>query len=387
MSRRTLQLLLVEPDRDEARRFGRRLAALDGVAVRVHHVATLHAALAASHGPDFDLTVLNPDLPDCSGIETIRRFRAGSGGGALVILASDGAARERFEAEDVQHVVCRDESLDSLLIHCLLCVVDCYKAQAECRRIEQVVARNPDAVLIVDADGEVRFVNDAALEMFARSWEDIVGELLGFSVAEGEMVEIEILRPDGRIRAAMNVVPFDWDGKPARLASIREIPARRDVAGEVSLDSVLHPYPGPGRGQAAEPAEAPSVLVVEDDADVRDVICKTLEMNGYRVFEASSGADALRIMARRAEAIDLLLTDVVMPGMSGPALASAITRLHPHVRVLFMTGYQSEPAVARLSEQATVLAKPFTAEVLIARLRDVLDRTRRRMPAPLPGHS
>lgn len=387
MTMRTLCLLLVEPDPDEAKRFGRRLAALNGVSVRVHHVSTLHAALAASRSLGFDLTVLNPELPDSTGVDTVRRFRAGCGGGALVVLAGDADARERFEAEDVQDVVGRDESLDALLMHCLVSVVDRYNVQKECRRIEQVVACNPDAVLIVDEDGTVRFVNQAALDMFARSWEDIVDQLLGFSVAEGEMVEIEILRPDGPIRAAIHVVPFSWDGKPARLASIREIPGRRgiDDRGERNPQALVTRPAAlvPGAAQDAPPAV--SVLVVEDDDGVRDVTCRTLEMNGYRVLEAASGAEALQIMARNADSVDLLLTDVVMPGMTGPALATEVTRLHPHVRVLFMTGYQSEPAVMRLATRASVLAKPFTAGVLISRVQEVLDWSPGAVSAAQPG--
>ncbi len=121
-----------------------------------------------------------------------------------------------------------------------------------------------------------------------------------------------------------------------------------------------------------------TVLLVEDDAAVRRLAEATLERAGYRVLTAASGADALRLAAGRGasdEAIDLVITDVVMPGMPGPALAQRLEAAHPGIRVLYMSGY-ADDTMARhgvSEERVSFLAKPFAPDALTRRVREVLD--------------
>jgi len=152
----------------------------------------------------------------------------------------------------------------------------------------------------------------------------------------------------------------------------------------------------PGRGttfeiffpQAGEPAADPALavttpdargsetaLLVEDDAMVRRLAEATLERAGYRVLTAANGADALRLAAGRDGPIDLVITDVVMPGMPGPELARRLEAAHPGLRVLYMSGY-ADDTMARLGlseERVSFLAKPFAPDELVRRVRDVLD--------------
>jgi signal transduction histidine kinase len=119
-----------------------------------------------------------------------------------------------------------------------------------------------------------------------------------------------------------------------------------------------------------------TVLVVEDEPSVRKLTCHALRKFGYHVLEAANGAEALALCERRGEAVPLLVTDVVMPGMSGPQLAQSLKPLHPEMRVLYTSGY-ADAAVVRhgaLSDTIAVLQKPFTASELARRVRDVLDR-------------
>jgi two-component system, cell cycle sensor histidine kinase and response regulator CckA len=100
-----------------------------------------------------------------------------------------------------------------------------------------------------------------------------------------------------------------------------------------------------------------------------------LEQSGYEVLEAPDGSDALKILQNKPGAIDLVLTDVTMPRMSGPELAARISRERPGLRILFMSGYSDEPAVQQIERCSTLfIAKPFTADALEAKVREALRR-------------
>lgn len=137
---------------------------------------------------------------------------------------------------------------------------------------------------------------------------------------------------------------------------------------------------------APEPAPAPAarekratgtetILVVEDEAAVRNVTRRLLEAAGYTVLTAASGAEALAICAGHAAEIRLLLTDVVMPGMNGRELADRLGALRPGIRVLFMSGYTDDAIVHRgvLQPGTRFLEKPFVANALLHEVRSALD--------------
>jgi two-component system, cell cycle sensor histidine kinase and response regulator CckA len=117
-----------------------------------------------------------------------------------------------------------------------------------------------------------------------------------------------------------------------------------------------------------------TILVVEDEASLRKLTRTTLQDTGYTVLEAGDAIEALRIADETPGAIDLLLTDVVMPGMSGRVLAERLVPLRPDLRVLYMSGY-TDGAVADhgvLESGISVLHKPFTRDQLIRRVENVL---------------
>ncbi|WP_053225894.1 response regulator [Solirubrobacter soli] len=116
-----------------------------------------------------------------------------------------------------------------------------------------------------------------------------------------------------------------------------------------------------------------TVMVVEDDEGVRELVRLMLEANGYEVLTVADAEEAVALCGARA--IDLLLTDVVMPDVSGSELAQRLAVLAPEMRVLFMSGYSDEAVVrhGELSESAAFLEKPFTEKALARKVRDVLD--------------
>jgi two-component system, cell cycle sensor histidine kinase and response regulator CckA len=122
---------------------------------------------------------------------------------------------------------------------------------------------------------------------------------------------------------------------------------------------------------------AETVLLVEDDHDVRELLGKTLERHGYRLLQAATGKDALELVGDPAVSIDLLVTDAVLPELSGPALAGHATRLRPGIRVLFISGY-TDDAMLRLgvsNRNEAFLQKPFGSEALLRKVRQLLDGT------------
>jgi PAS domain S-box-containing protein len=117
------------------------------------------------------------------------------------------------------------------------------------------------------------------------------------------------------------------------------------------------------------------ILLAEDNAGLRSLVTRVLEPAGYTVLGAATGDDALHVLERHDGPVHLLLSDVVMPGMSGRHLAEQLTQTCPEMKVLYMSGYTSDTIVRHgvLEAQMPFLNKPFTAAALLRKVREVLD--------------
>lgn len=126
--------------------------------------------------------------------------------------------------------------------------------------------------------------------------------------------------------------------------------------------------------QGGQGEHARTVIVVDDDAVIRDVVHRVLSSAGYQVVTAANGPEALSLLRDPVMAADVVLTDIVMPGMSGKALAGKIQAVRPGIRVLFMSGYEQPGALADSwpDPGTQVIAKPFSRAALLARVTQVL---------------
>jgi two-component system cell cycle sensor histidine kinase/response regulator CckA len=130
---------------------------------------------------------------------------------------------------------------------------------------------------------------------------------------------------------------------------------------------------------ASELAGAETILLVEDDGFVRDVTGEVLRSAGYEVLTAKDAAEAAGVYSARGGAVELLLSDMVLPGENGRALARRLRRENPQLKVLLVSGYAEQMGLQRVQEGCEegeeCLAKPFSTEVLLRRVRQTMDHT------------
>jgi two-component system cell cycle sensor histidine kinase/response regulator CckA len=129
----------------------------------------------------------------------------------------------------------------------------------------------------------------------------------------------------------------------------------------------------PARELSTGPRSVGTILVVDDEGDVRRILCDVLRIASFEILEARGGAEALEVAHEFKGSIDLLLTDVVMPGLSGPALAAQLRATRPDIDVLFMSGYTERSLLSELGARDHYLQKPFLPGELFVQVREILN--------------
>jgi CheY-like chemotaxis protein len=138
----------------------------------------------------------------------------------------------------------------------------------------------------------------------------------------------------------------------------------------------MEPEAEPAQDVRSKVSGSETVLLVEDEDTVRALAGEVLRRNGYAVLEARHSLEALRVVERHQESIDLMITDIVMSHMTGRDLAERIREGRPSMKVLFISGYVDHALVQReLAAGMPFLQKPFTPEALARKVRDVLDNS------------
>ncbi len=185
---------------------------------------------------------------------------------------------------------------------------------------------------------------------FIQSWEKISASPLSMLVND---LFCNILRRISRI------------SEPGRGTAFKIYLPRTDVP--------AHAKPVPSDGPPAHGTE--TILLVEDDDGVRELLAESIARYGYRVLASPGGEDAQALLLRHEGPIHLMLTDVVMPGINGPELYEQLAPQRPDMRVLFMSGYTDLTVLQAnlISERSSFIAKPFTHSDLARKIRRVLD--------------
>jgi PAS domain S-box-containing protein len=132
--------------------------------------------------------------------------------------------------------------------------------------------------------------------------------------------------------------------------------------------------PGPSPAEMAEDAGGATILVADDEATLRQVVVEILRASGYRVLEAQTAAEALEIAQEHPGQLDILLTDIVMPGLRGTELARRVTKVNPGIQVVYMSGYAEGFPEAQLPPNSVFLQKPFRFATLLEQLKLVRRR-------------
>jgi two-component system cell cycle sensor histidine kinase/response regulator CckA len=158
------------------------------------------------------------------------------------------------------------------------------------------------------------------------------------------------------------IVVQSVEGKGTEIAIY--LPAYQEDATETADESPAQQVVSGGTG---------TILIVEDEENVRALVRAMLQKQGYNVLVSQNAEEAARLSEEHAGKLDLLVTDVVMPGMSGPELALQLTALRPDLKVLYMSGH-ADSAVARhhIGPDAPFIQKPFRSDALSRKVRDVL---------------
>ena len=139
------------------------------------------------------------------------------------------------------------------------------------------------------------------------------------------------------------------------------------------VDATVHQ---PAATSAALQGGSETILVLEDDLDVRNMITKILSNQGYATIEAANGDDAIRVFEEHKKKIKLVILDVVMPGKNGREVFDEITRIEPKAKAIFMSGYTGDIVIDKgiRREDVEFLQKPLSVVKLLAKVREVLDR-------------
>ncbi|MBL8312134.1 MAG: response regulator [Rubrivivax sp.] len=225
------RVLLIEDNPGDADIARELLASTPGLPLQLDVAVSLAQAGQCLGAAVYEAIVTDLNLPDAQGLDTLRQLRRMVGDLPIVVLASevDEALRQRAMAEGAEEVFTKREANSRLFCRSVLFEVERNRARAQHRRLEGLLDATPDAILVVNQAGIVQYVNQAAVALFGRSREELRGDCLGFSAACGEAVEILVPRPGDPRVCEMRVVPLEWDGKPAQVASIRDITVRRQA--------------------------------------------------------------------------------------------------------------------------------------------------------------
>ncbi len=225
----THRLLLVEDNPGDALLVNEALAAITNYRLALEEVTSLKQASRVLRSNSFDGIILDLTLPDSTGIETLAQMRAISPETPIIVLTGLDAGsglREKAEQLGAFEFVSKNE-LPQLLPRSVHWTLRHKRAEAQHHQFERLVRSIPDAVIVTDRAAVIRFVNDAALELFGKRQEDLVGEPFGCAVKEGLVADLEIPRGKESRYCEVRVAACEWNEVPAFLVLVRDMTEQR----------------------------------------------------------------------------------------------------------------------------------------------------------------
>ncbi len=230
--RQKFRVLLVADSLAGAKSAGELFGEADYEVTLVHE---LHAAIAAFRSRPFDAILLNLNLAEPSAMETLRQMRAANPDAPIVVFAENADEHMTAAARNdgARAVFGKFNTPTRRLAQAIENAVDRWRADRQREQLLNIVSSTPDAVIVSDEAGVVLFVNQAAITLFGKEKDALLCERLPFSAAQDGVSVIEIVRTDGVRNAEVRVARFDWLGKPAFLASIRDISEKFHMEAEI----------------------------------------------------------------------------------------------------------------------------------------------------------
>jgi signal transduction histidine kinase len=224
------RILLVEDNQGDADLACERLAEAHSPSFDVFQAVTLAAAIDILSANSVDAIILDLGLPDSRGVETVRRLKLVSRETPIIVVSGlvDDALRTLAISEGAEEVFAKDETNSRLFWRSVLQIVEHRRVQN--KQLQTLLDATPDAILVIDSSGSVRYVNRAAVDLFSRDREAFLGDKLDFALKNGELSEIIVPQHDDRRVCEMRVVQLDeWHDNLAFLAIIRDITERKQA--------------------------------------------------------------------------------------------------------------------------------------------------------------
>jgi two-component system, cell cycle sensor histidine kinase and response regulator CckA len=234
---------------------------------------------------------------------------------------------------------------------------------AECARYAHEPMPDAEYILVEIADtgtGIPKDIIDKIFEPFFTTKETGKGTGLGLSTVYG------IVKQTGGF-----IFPESEAGRGTtfRIFLPRHVPGREELPAEVETAAPLVPD-----AKTADLTGRGTILLVEDEEGLRGLNARGLASRGYTVLEAGNGVEALEVLEREGGAVDLVVSDVVMPEMDGPTLLKEMRKTNPDLKIIFVSGYAEDAFEKNLPEggQFAFLAKPFTLKQLVAAVKETI---------------
>lgn len=233
MAAELYRLLLVEDNPGDAELAREWIAGILDMKIDVENVVTLRNAIVALSEQAFDGVILDLNLPDTSGAETLDSIAPACVNTPIVIYAGVTEAIDLARlkhAGGVLDVVTKDGSPDVLLTQSVRSMLKHASAERHHDQFRSLVTAMPDAVVVTDRAGVVQFLNPAAKALLGKSEDDFIGELINFAVTVDRPSDLEILRAGGRRSVELRVAECTWDYCPALLATMRDVTEERQLS-------------------------------------------------------------------------------------------------------------------------------------------------------------